>query len=172
MVALAAPALATLYLDGPPTGHTGGFGEPTCHSCHFSEPFNAPNVSAQLKGLPDTFVADSVYTLVITVAREGLGAGGFSASSRFGSGSQAGSWTPSDKRSTVETTSDGVEYAMHALDGTEPLSGDSTSWTLYWQAPVSPDTVFFHLAANAANGDDSELGDFIGTDSTAVIPIY
>jgi hypothetical protein len=30
------------YQDGPPPGNTGGFGESSCHECHFDHPLNWP----------------------------------------------------------------------------------------------------------------------------------
>jgi hypothetical protein len=51
------------------------------------------------------------------------------------------------------------------------VSGDSIRWLFRWTAPSeSGGPVVFHVAANAANFDDSPLGDFIYATSIAVPP--
>ena len=35
-----APPRQPVYAEHPPLGHTGGFGEPTCHACHFGGEVN------------------------------------------------------------------------------------------------------------------------------------
>lgn len=157
------------YKDGPPLRHTGGFGEPTCHACHFEGPLNGPDATSGLL-LPASFEPDSTYLITVVVRRSNLGAGGFSMSTRFGDGRQAGYLRSLDKRVAIATDTDGVQFAMHTYEGTDPLASDSTSWTLSWTAPSEPDTILFHLATNAANGDDSELGDLISTYSTRSTP--
>ncbi|HUF09778.1 MAG TPA: choice-of-anchor V domain-containing protein [Rhodothermales bacterium] len=165
VVALAAavPGLAQLYRDGPPVHYTGGYGEPTCHVCHFDGMLNSPDANARAIDVPSTFVSDSTYPITVVVSKAALGAAGFSMSSRFRSGAQAGSFLATDERATVESGPTGVQFAMHTLDGSDPVAPDSTAWTLAWTAPSEADTVFFHVAANAANGDDSEFGDLIET---------
>ena len=165
IVALAAavPGAAQLYRDGPPVHHTGGFGEPTCHACHFDGMFNSPEASAQVMNIPDAFATDSTYLITVVVSRADLGAAGFSISSRLGNSGQAGSFHATDDRVAVESGPSGVQFAMHTLDSSDPVAADSNAWTLMWTAPSGADTVYFHLAANAANGDDSEFGDLIKT---------
>lgn len=41
------------------------------------------------------------------------------------------------------------------------LIGALRRWRFRWRAPLDADTVRFHVAANAANGDRSEFGDRI-----------
>jgi len=161
-LAVAVPGLAQLYRDGPPVHYAGGFGEPTCHACHFDGTFNSPDARARAM-VPDTFASDSTYLITVVVSKADLGAAGFSMSSRFRNGAQAGSFLATDERATVESGPTGVQFAMHTLDGSDPVAPDSNAWTLIWTAPPEADTVFFHIAANAANGDDSELGDLIET---------
>lgn len=164
------PALALSYKDGPPLRHTGDFGEPTCLECHFDGMLNGPEAETRLSGLPASFVPDSTYRLTVVVLRRDLGAGGFSMSSRFSDGKQAGAFHALDERVAVKSDTDGVQFAMHTYEGTEPLSSDSTAWTLAWVAPDVVDTVIFSLAGNSANGDDSEFGDFISTLSARTAP--
>ena len=162
-LAVTVPGLAQLYRDGPPVHHSGGYGEPTCHVCHFDGAINSPDANARAIDVPSTFVSDSTYLVTVVVSKSDLGAAGFSMSSRFRNGAQAGSLLATDDRATVESGPTGVQFAMHTLDGSDPVAPDSNAWTLIWTAPSEADTVFFHIAANAANGDDSELGDLIET---------
>lgn len=153
------------YVDGPPPAHTGGFGEPTCQVCHFDGGLNEPGGLLLVEGLPDRYEPGAVYDLEVVLARRDLERGGFQLGARFAEGAragqQAGTFLPVGERVVVDTAG-GVEYLRHTRAGTAPVSPDSLRWAVAWQAPdVGAGPVAFHLAANAANGDDSEFGDFI-----------
>lgn len=85
------------------------------------------------------------------------------------SGEQAGAWRPLDDRvrivagraDTPARDSAEVEYAQHTVAGTTLTAPDSARWALEWTAPESAAPVAVHVAANAANDDDSEFGDHI-----------
>ena len=161
-----------MYHDAPPPAHTGGFGEPTCHSCHFDNPLNAPGGEVSIRGLPSQFFPDSTYLLTISLSKRGLQRGGFQLSTRHQTGEQAGSLTPMNPSSQILTSSDSaIQYITHTPEGTRPLAPDTARWAFAWTAPTPPDKpVVFHLAANASNGDDSEFGDFIYLLSHQVSP--
>ncbi len=76
-----------------------------------------------------------------------------------------------DHRVTV-TDSGGVAYAHQTVAGAAPASPGTARWTVEWTAPVggdgAPGAVLVHVAANAANDDASEFGDFIYADSARV----
>lgn len=162
------PVLAgAVYLDGPPPGRTGGFGEPTCRECHFAGATEDPSATVGLRGVPERWEPGSEYSLEVVLAKPGLGAGGFQLTARYAGGGargrQAGALAPVDHRVAI-ADSGGVLYAQHASAGTSPAGSDTIRWTVAWSAPVEPGPeVVFHLAANAADGDDSELGDAIVT---------
>lgn len=160
----------TVYADGPPPGHTGGFGEPTCHQCHFDGPLDDPAGVLEVEGIPATWEAGRRYSLRVRLARPGLARGGFQLAARFARGAaegeQAGSLRPAHRRTAVtEVDATGVQYASHRMKGAEPVARDTAAWRLEWRAPAegagASAPVVFHVAANAANGDDSEFGDFI-----------
>lgn len=157
---MAAPPLATLFVDGPPAAHTGGFGEPTCHACHFDHRLDDPAGGVRLGGVPHRYVPGRAYTITITLHREGLRRGGFELAVRFADGRQAGSLRPLDERVAL-ADSLGIRYARQTRAGTSPAAPDTARWRLEWVAPSGGSTVLFHVAANAADGDDSALGDFI-----------
>lgn len=144
-------------------GHTGGFGEPTCHTCHFDSPLNAPAVSTELLGIPTEYQPDSTYRLRIVVSRMDLGVAGFSMTSRFRNGEQAGVLASIDSLTEVRRNGDDVLFAGQTQAGSVPGRPDTMTWDVSWTAPSKRDTVVFHTAANAANGDRSEFGDLIRT---------
>lgn len=152
--------------DRPPPGFTGGFSEPTCQTCHVQDDVNAGTGSVHIEGVPPAYERDTAYTLTITLAQNGLAAGGFEMSARFEDGAQAGRFAArgTDPRIDV-TTLAGIQYAHHVFAGTAPLAPDTAQWQIVWTAPASDGVVVFHIAANAADDDYSPIGDMIYTAS-------
>lgn len=150
-----------LYATGPPPAHTGGFGEPNCTACHFENPVNDPGGRLRLRGLPDPYEPGKRYEIEVVLARPGLERGGFQLSARSSAGTQAGILL-FDKHSSAVDSLAGVQYVRHTDMGSVPPSPDSIAWRIAWQAPdAGVDSVVFNVAANAANDDNSEFGDFI-----------
>lgn len=163
------------YSDRPPVAHTGGLGEPSCHACHFDERLNDPRGSLSLGGVPERYDPGESYRIIVTLSRRGMGAGGFQLAARYTDGSaagrQAGSFRVTDDRAAVSEGKTGVLYPHHVEAGTSLTGRDTATWTLEWTAPAEPSLpVTFHAAANAANGDDSEFGDFIYLHSKTTRP--
>lgn len=179
------------HADGPPPGHTGGFGEPSCHRCHFDRPVNASGADVDVTGLPDAYRPGRSYRLEVRLRGAELERGGFQLSARCAgaghAGRQAGVLEGDGSRvEIVEGTgepyrgAENVEYARHTATGTKPTAPGEASWSVRWRAPrgrggdgVGPPAgecgaVAVHVAANAANGDDSEFGDRIRLRSVRV----
>lgn len=159
--------LGAVYLDGPPPAHSGGFGEPTCGQCHFDNPLDAPGGMLALDGIPEAVTPGEVYPLTITLARPEMQRAGFQLSVRYGggasAGSQAGTLLATDERVAVDRAQ-GIEYIRHTEAGTALSAPDTVRWRFQWQAPDSAaGAIVFHTAANAANGDESALGDHVYT---------
>jgi hypothetical protein len=167
-LAAAAPLAAAVgfpseYPDAPPPGTTGGFGEPTCVSCHFAA---TPDTlgSLVLRGLPATFETGRRYELTVELARQDMAAAGFQLSARFAAGpargQQAGGFRVLGDDATL-TAQAGVDYVHQTLAGSVPSAPGMARWRLAWTAPgeSTSGAVRFHVAANAANGDESPLGD-------------
>ena len=100
---------------------------------------------------------------------------GFQLAARFADGPAAGRpagvLAPADGHSVViwDTLSH-VSYIEHNLIGTA-LVGDAGRWNVRWTAPeTARGVVIFNTAGNAANDDDSPLGDFIYTTALRVAP--
>lgn len=160
---------ARAFVEDPIPGYTGGFGEPSCHACHFDLPLDDSEGELRLKGVPERFTPGSSYRLTVVLERPGVVRGGFQLAARFAEGelegASAGTLVPVDER--VRTSRDdgtGVTYAHHSPEGTLAKRPGNLFWELEWLAPGEPVApVLFHAAANASNDDDSELGDSIYT---------
>jgi hypothetical protein len=138
----------------------------TCQQCHWENPLNEPSGRLTLEGIPERYTPGEQYLITVTLARPGLGRGGFQLSARedgmnMTSGSNAGVLASPDKTTQVVKDEKLVSYVEHTEQGTEPKGG-TASWKVSWTAPDAGD-VIFHAAANAANDDDSPLGDYIYT---------
>jgi hypothetical protein len=171
---LAAAVLATTvrlvashaYAEGAPPGFSGGFKEESCHSCHFHKELNTAGGGVAIEGAPSTFEAGKRYTLTIALTRAGMKRAGFQLAARFkDGGAQAGSLAPGPDeggRVKVESQS-GVQYAGQRQAGSSVGDADLARWTLEWTAPDRGGPVIFHVAANAADGNESADGDFVYT---------
>ena len=168
---LAAPLIGAASAEGPLPGHTGGFGEPTCADCHQGPGPAAAGVA--LIDLPDAWSAGEAYTIAIEVRADGLRRGGFQLAARWADGPDeggpAGRFEISGGGMRI-TESGGIGYAHHTYDGTRAGTPGHVRWTLIWRAPSGgAGDIAFHVAANAANDDNSEFGDSIVT-ASAIVP--
>ena len=54
--------------------------------------------------------------------------------------------------------------------GADPVSPDTATWMLIWTAPADARPVTFHVAANAADNDESARGDYVYTTTAVTRP--
>jgi hypothetical protein len=165
---------ASAYQEGAPPAHTGGFEEPSCQRCHADGPLNDSLGRIVVEGLPERYASGKRYRITVTLSRPEMRLGGFQLSARFAGGEragrQAGTLRATDDRARLSDTA-GVQYAGHTAAGSALTGRDSARWVIEWTAPAAPaGAVVFHTAANAANDDDSELGDNIYTRSVTSRP--
>lgn len=160
---------AAPHPDAPPPAHTGGFGEPTCHECHFQRDVNAGTGTLVLGDLPAYVDVGSTHRLTVTLTHPGQARAGFMLSARTVDGAQAGTLDAVDATTTVTRAGD-VAYLHHTLAGTA-VAGDTAAWTFEWTANdlSAGDSVVFHLVGNAANDDESALGDYVYAASESVV---
>lgn len=158
---------ALKYPENPPPAHTGGFGEPSCHACHFDGEINEGEGSLRLLGLTEKYTVGTSHTIEILLAQEDMERAGLQLSARYADGSkagaQAGRFVLIDDKLAIDTE-DHIQYVHHTRLGTDLSDRGKVKWAFRWEAPETLDDgeiVVFHLAANASNGDDSEFGDFI-----------
>ncbi|WP_419938178.1 choice-of-anchor V domain-containing protein [Candidatus Palauibacter sp.] len=162
------------HIEGPPPGHTGGFGEPTCAACHFGAPLNAPGATLEVFGIDDGYRPGQRHPVTIRFQSFDMLAAGFQGSFRFEDGDRrgagAGEIRPLDDRVTVVPGEDGdPEYVQHTRAGSAPVDGVA-EWTFEWRAPDADAPVVLHLAANSGGGDDSPLDDLVYTASLLLAP--
>ena len=172
-VALSALAQgAAAYRTGPPAGHTGGFGEPTCAVCHWSEEGGDREPGALSVEVPARYEPGSTYDVAVRLRDPALRSAGFQLSARFAegaaAGAQAGTLAAPDSSVLVVTGGTGISYASHTAAGTLPAGDGAARWLVRWTAPAGG-AVVFHVSANAGNDDASELGDRIHTASARSI---
>ena len=161
-----APRAGRGYVDGPPPAHTGGFGEPTCAACHLGATVDSTGGSLQVTA-PATFTPGGEHAVEVRLVRAGMRRAGFQLSARFAggplAGQQAGELVPAEppEPPVQVVTAHTVSYAGHTPATAERIEGGTALWRLRWRAPVgaAASAVVFHAAANAADYDDSELGD-------------
>lgn len=103
-------------------------------------------------GLPAQLVAGKLYELVIAVEADSRSAG-FQFTVRDTCGRQAGTLARADETTRIEAH-DGIQYLGHA-------DASNHRWRFTWRAPEKLGAVVFAGAVNAANDDQSELGDEI-----------
>lgn len=163
------PLSLAAFREGPLPSMTGGFGEPTCRSCHFGNDLNEPNGRLMVTGVPTVYTPAGDYGITVTLTRKDLARGGFEMATRFASGpragQQAGTWHLSGSRiQTVTSKTDtSLIFVQHTLEGTKAVPPGSIVWRMEWTAPEERTPVQFNVAANASNDDNSPLGDFIYT---------
>ncbi|WP_425154440.1 choice-of-anchor V domain-containing protein [Candidatus Palauibacter sp.] len=172
-------ARGAAHIEGPPPGHTGGFGEPTCAACHIGAPLNEPGSTLQVLGLEEGYRPGQRHPVTIRLESFDMGSAGFQASFRFDGGerrgARAGEIRPLDDQGTVARTDDGgtadggTEYVQHTRAGSRPTD-DVAAWTFEWHAPETEAPIVLHVAANSGSGDDSPLDDLVYTLSIAIAP--
>ena len=159
------------YPRGAPPGVTGGFGEPTCQQCHFGADVNEPGGSLSIAGLPERYTPGETYRLIVRLRRGELGAAGFQLSARTEAGAQAGVLVGTGMETQVQAGAGGVRYAGHTEAGSGPTAPGTAEWTVAWTAPArGAGPVRIHASANAADGDNSPLGDYVYAAEKAVAP--
>ena len=160
--------------EKPPPGHTGGFGEPSCISCHLGNDVNAFGGSVTIKGIPDRFIRGKHYPITVVLKAEETEVAGFQITARYNAanddqyGKSAGKIRSINSRVTNTIGDNGVSYGHHTTQGLVTSSRDSTSWSMEWIAPSKRTSVVFHVSANSGNGDNSPLSDLVYTSNEEI----
>lgn len=163
---------AAAVAEGPAPGYTGGFGEPTCTTCHFDAPAEPDEGGLTVAGVPACYRPGARYALTVELRDPRLERAGFQLAARFADGGQAGRLAADGARAeVVEHGEPPVLYARQTLAGARLEDSGRAAWTLHWTAPAEArGAVDFHAAGNAANDDDSELGDIVHTRAARSAP--
>lgn len=149
-----------IYPEHIAGAYTGGFGEQSCHSCHFDYELNQPEGELSVTGIEDAYEPGREYTVGISVKREDMNRAGFQMTARFEDGTQAGTFELDEELTTTPNIENKISYVQHGIGNVEAEGGEK-KWQVKWLAPDATGPVVFNIAANAANGDASEFGDWI-----------
>ena len=162
------------YAESAPLGFSSGFSEQSCHACHFHADPNSGPGRVTIAGVPEHFVAGERYPLTVTLTRPEMKLAGFQLTARFkDGGGQAGTLAPApgeEARIGIDVLGD-VQYANQRRQGAAIDAPDSTRWSLVWTAPSSVGPVVFHVAANAADADETAEGDYVHTAAVDALPV-
>jgi len=158
---------AYAFSTGPDDGHTNAPGEANCTSCHNSFPLNSGSGMLSLAGLPAQYTPGELYDLTLTLSDPVAMRWGFQLTILGGGGASVGAITVTDGGTQSSQTGSRV-YLKHNILGTAPGTAGSKSWNLRWTAPAAGTGVAtLYVAGNAANNDNTNLGDRIYATSFA-----
>jgi uncharacterized protein (TIGR03437 family) len=183
LAVLSIPVLLYAFSEGPPSEHTGGFGEPTCVECHIGSAVNSGQGSVTITvrdsggaSVVSNYASGQSYQITVRVAdpqrtTASQSRWGFELSARTQDGQQAGSLTPSNSQTQLLPTFNGVQYISHTTTGTRAGTTLGVNFVFNWTAPnTSAGPIIFHAAGNSANNGGSELSDRIYTKSLTLPP--
>ena len=160
------------FSSGPPDEKTGALNENTCAQtgCHAGNDLNISGGSLIL-AVPETYVPNEVYTIVVNLSRTGQSRWGFEMTSLDADGARAGSFAADTAGATQLSETNSKQYIKHTSIGTAQGTNDTHSWEFQWTAPdadIGP--VTFYAAANASNGNFNPVDDYIYTEHVESIP--
>ena len=178
------PALMFAHKLGPDPRHTGAPGDTTCaiSQCHVGTPLNGGGGNVVLTTSAGTsYTPGQQQTITITINDSKAKVYGFQLSARLDSSpvlGQAGDFTAGTQQIVLCDLGDlkvngkpcpaneSVEFIEHSFPFTK------NTITVTWTAPATNvGTVTLYVAANAANGDNTELGDHIYTTQLTLCPV-
>ncbi len=165
------------FSSGPPDEKTGAPNENTCAQagCHAGNDLNVSGGSLMLTMIPETYIPNEVYTIVVNLSRTGQSRWGFELTALDADGARAGSFEVDDAGNTQLSEANSKQYIKHTSIGTAQGTNDTHSWEFQWTAPdadIGPIT--FYAAGNASNGNFNPIDDYIYTaeeESTPPIPV-
>ncbi|HYP14936.1 MAG TPA: choice-of-anchor V domain-containing protein, partial [Bryobacteraceae bacterium] len=175
------PAVVWANRSGPPAGHSGAPGEPTCAACHTGTAVNPPGGSVVLTAAGGTsYVPGTAQRITVRATDTGTRIYGFQASARIASsGTVAGTFTPGAGQQVICGTAGGErdlprpaagcpagtwEYIEHNQPGNGEFQFD-------WTPPAAASgDILISVAANSANNNNQPTGDRIFTTSLTLTP--
>jgi len=167
---------AVANLTGPPVGASGAPGGPditpdrTCNqaSCHIGNSVNNANGSVALLDLPDKYTPGKTYDITLQLMSTSTGGNvgrrwGFQITAlRLDLATRAGTWTPQSGQIIHINPAKQRDYLSHTITGVQQGTSSPVTWHLRWTAPATEiGPVGFFFTGNAANGNGTNLGDFI-----------
>ena len=151
---------------GAPPGNTGAPGHNTCNQCHTSFPLNPPGGSVRVDVA--NYKPSQTQIVKVTVSHPEAQRWGFQIVARWAKDPTQSAGRFNATNSSVQVPGD---YATHTADGTlEGGSNGTKTFEIEWMAPPEDGDVIFYAAGNAANRNNSNMGDRIYTTQNRVQP--
>ncbi|MEO6133335.1 MAG: choice-of-anchor V domain-containing protein, partial [Saprospiraceae bacterium] len=154
------------FPNNPPNANTGAPGEGTCASCHTLNG-GTQDGTVVLTGMPTVITPNMAYVLTLTSTNPNgvASVAGFQLTILNSLNNMAGTLSSPSSGSALETSS-GRQYWEHNTPAAYPGSNIVT-WTATWTAPTMPANtqITWYAANNIANGNGSDTGDKIVTNS-------
>lgn len=166
VVAVSLPVFA--FPDGPEPEFTGGKGFADCSSCHFAGPPKSDASGIQLHGLAEQMVPGELYRFTVEVNDPEQRVGGFQLAIRdLTTGESVGELKHGDGLRIFAYK--GVDFLSHSEPQNSQQQGQvqRVYWEFEWRAEPAEE-LEFSVAAVAADGDDSSLGDNVYTFSRII----
>jgi uncharacterized protein (TIGR03437 family) len=174
LLIVAIPILVVGFSTTPPASHTGGFGEPTCQSCHGTGlNTGSGQVTIEVSGASSGYTNNGTFPVTVTVNDPSAVHWGFELSARTQGGQQAGALLAGSDGFTQILSQGGIQYITQTTAGARLGQPNGVSYSFQWRAPdVSAGPVQFHVAAVAGNNNPptSDPGDITYTRSLTVPP--
>lgn len=162
-------ASAGILSNNGRAGYTGSPNESNCRSCHGSFALNANGGSVTLTSEPamtnNQYVAGTIYTMTVTVARTGSSVFGLGVEVLNASNTNAGTLAITNSTETQLKSSGTRTNVIHKLSG--GLASNSKAFSFKWTAPASGAATFY-VATVAGNNNGSDNGDYVYTTSLAL----
>jgi len=164
------------FSTGPAVRRTGSaiFNELSCTACHRDNAVNSGSGTLALTGVPSSYVLGQAYNLTVSIRQTGQSRWGFQLAARVrASVTQAGTLQlGSDGFTQLRADPTAVQFIEHTSAGTrQGTADDPVTFNFTWTAPTTNvGEVVFSVAANAANNNSANTGDFIYTQETISRP--
>lgn len=168
--------IVSSYVSGPPAMNTNAPGEFTCQGsggvgCHAGTP-NTGSGFAEITimgGVPagNFYLPDSSYDMMPYIIDNTKLKGGFQVVAQLSNGLNAGTTTITMPMNTQLISSGGKDYVEQtSMGAVEPSTINMHDWMFNWVAPsAGAGTVTFYIAGIAGDGDGTQAGDNIYTDT-------
>ena len=146
-------------------GRTGSPGESNCRSCHSDFALNSGggSITIQSPGTPGfQYTPGQTYSMSVTVAQSSINLFGVGIEALNSSNINAGTLSNVNSNLHVLTAGNGRTNLVHSTNG--GASSNSKVFSFSWLAPVAgTGNVTFYFAGVAANGNNSDGGDWVYT---------
>ncbi len=160
---------ASGFLSGPIAGRTGAPNDIcdglTCSvtPCHDTYGLNTGTATFSVSA-PSSYEKGETVDIRVSFQNSTASLHGFEITAVDENDTRVGTFTTANDK--VQTESYLSQYAAHTTIGTA-----ESGWTVQWTAPSGnvSDTITFYAAGNEANGDGTSKGDYIYTDTAAML---